>query len=254
MKNIKRAVLCILCMFVAAMSFASCGAEKTKPAQSSAVNEDNTEKIAKARKTAESFMNALCKMDASTMADLCVDGQALKMHFPYEDFKTYVVGTNLAGIPSDNEQKKLCYYEPVVSYYADKVTETNSYTIKKTTETDNGYEVLLTIETYNALDVTSKVGAAIKEDILEKRGSEISRKLLENGTVTEASTEEEMISALYKGAVDEVLPLIDSALESSKKISGDYVVYTVEKNGKMLVDVTRSTAVFALSASIAKIY
>ena len=254
MKNMKRSVICILCVLVAGMFLASCGAKKTEQVHSSAVIEENTEKIKEAQNVVKSFMDALCKMDSSAMAAMCVDADFLKKHFPYDDFTAYVREINLGGISSDNEQKKLCYYEPIVNYYAGKAVEGNSYTIKQTAETNNGYEVLLSVEAYDAVDLTTKVGAVINEDILEKRGSEISRKLLENGTVTESSTEEEMIAALYKGAVEEVKPMIDSAMESSKKISGDYVVCVVEKDGKMLVDVTRSTATFALSTSMLKIY
>ena len=254
MKRLKRAVLCILCIFVAVMSLASCNAKKTEPVQSSAVTEENPEKIKEAQNVAGLFMESLCKMDSSAMAAMCSDADSLKKHFPYDDFSTYVTEINLGGISSDNEQKKLSYYGPLVNYYTGKVMEGNSYTIKETSETNNGYEVLVTVKTCDAVDLTTKVGAVIKEDILETKGSEISRKLLEKGTVNESSTEEEMISALYAGAVEEMIPMIDSAMETSRKISGEYVLCIVEKDGKMLVDVKASTAVFALSTAMFKIY
>ena len=158
------------------------------------------------------------------------------------------------SLTEKDELKKINYIDPCISCYADKVLLGNSYVIKGASKAYGGYEIAVAVETFEPAYVSEKINSIMKEDILEKKGTEISERLLKNGIVTELSTEEEIIAALYKGASEEAIPTIESQIEAAKKIKEDYVLYIVEKDGRLLVDITRSTAFFAISTDVFKIY
>lgn len=250
----KRITIALLLVIVTALTFSSCAKEKTVPVQSEVQNNENEKKTEEAQKLAGEFMNALCNMDAALMSTMCVNPESVKRRFPYDNFKDYVLEINHGNLTEKDELKKINYIDPCISCYADKVLLGNSYVIKGASKAYGGYEIAVAVETFEPAYVSEKINSIMKEDILEKKGTEISERLLKNGIVTELSTEEEIIAALYKGASEEAIPTIESQIEAAKKIKEDYVLYIVEKDGKLLVDITRSTAFFAISTDVFKIY
>lgn len=193
------------------------------------------------KKVAEEFMAACIAFDLKKMVDYVGEDDS---DLPFKDLAD-AKKTLIDELGEDESMKDFAEeFEGIIDSMFKSMTDAMSYEIEegKKVVTNNGekyvYPVTLNLIAEDT-DVDTQFEELMEDSMSEEAMQELALELLEEGKITESSSEEEIMKAVF----DAILPKMEEAVEKleweTTSTEGEIVV--VEKDGKWVIDVEEST-------------
>ncbi len=219
MKNTMKILLCMMLALAMALSFAACGEEEAPAGGvTEAPNEAKSETAAPVADAVEGFMQAVVSLDSAEMSKY-VDGE-LPEELKQADLKVIMEGMGEDFGASTGEFEALIkkIVAAAISYEVKSVEEDGDTAVAK---------IALSIKDTTALE-NIDFDAMLADPAMEEK----LMGLIEDGTITEESSEEELMSAIF----DLVLPVMEEAmldaLENVDVSVEEYEIPLVLKDGE----------------------
>ncbi len=228
MKKMFKIALCAMLTLALVLSFAACNND----AKESEVKEEPKNDVV-AEETAKDFMDALNEFDVDKMADCCADPDAFKDMLGFDDVKDAVFeGMAEAGVDGEMAEMMAPFADGVIDIMKNRI----DYEVVSVKE--DGDDYIVTVE-YSVPDfgvAGETLNTAFSEEESAALGEEIAQELVENGTITQTSTQEEIMDALINSMIDKLLPIMEEAIENAEIVTEKAEIKVVEKDGKWFVD------------------
>lgn len=243
MKKLLKTILMIMLMSSLILTFTSCGKDGDKISSSQsdegASKEDKKNSKEKAEETVDGFMQALCKFDIEKMSKYTLDPDSVKDAIGFDDLKTYVTEEIYSGSTDEEIQMMSTLLEPVIDSYLEAVYDTMSYEITSSKKEGKDY-VITTDFTY--LDFESaeeKLEGTMNED-MGTAGQEVLTKLMEEGKITEDTTQEEMAKLLFEGVAEKLVPIIEKSIIEAPRATEEFIFFVTQKGENWYIDFDKS--------------
>ena len=201
------ALLMALCLGLT--MFTACGnkeeGEDTKKEEKAEKEEKEESAEDEAKKVVESFMDAFVEFDMKEAAkyvddDSFIDELGAESKDDMIDVVMDMMGEEV-GEYAD-------MFEPLAELIVDKFIDSMSYEITDTEESDDDeftFTVELTSADFESVDFEEIFGSVLDQEASE----ELAMELIENGTITEDMTEEEMLAVVF----EEVIKIAEDTIE-----------------------------------------
>ncbi len=232
MKKMLRIILCAVLTLTLVFSFVACSDD----AETQKTPEEVTEEVdhkADAKKAVKGFMDAYCEMDIAKMSEYCLDGEAFVNDIGYETAEEIV----LAGMrESEVDEEMIQYMNPFAEGIIDIMKDCVEYKIVEVKEDGDDYVATVEYSTPDFQQALASLETIMSSEETAALGEEIALELVENGTITQNSTEEEIMEALMNEVIARILPEIAIEVEAADIVENTVDIKVVEKNGKWYVD------------------
>ena len=229
MKKMFRIALCALLTLALVFSFTACSDDAPK---NNAVEEEKDNK-ALAEEAVKGFMDGFRELDIEAMSGYCLDGEAFKESLGFESVEDAITeGIVQSGANEEMVNLMAPYVESVVDVMKHRV----NYEILSIEEDGEDYiaTVAYTVPDYETAMATLQANYGEEES--QALGEEIAMELLENGTITQDSTQEEIAAALIDSMMDRLLSELETIIIETEPVEDEVEISVIEKDGKWYVD------------------
>ena len=217
-------ILSLLLVLMLAVSLVACGG---------AAKEDTSEKDA--TKVVEKFMDALIEFDADEAEKYIDDPDEIP-----EEFRDI---TNLDGlmgnVPAEFEMFE-DKFKKMAEDIIDKFRDEFKYEIKETEKDGENVIVTVVMEGPEPSGI-EELGAEISSyasNLTEEDANAYLERLLQSGKITESSTQEDLLSALFDLIIDDMIKYIsDYEFETEEK---EFEFVVVNEDGEWVIDTKES--------------
>ena len=239
----KKLLMGILALTLA-LSFTACGEdskkdsdkEETKQTETKNDNKKEADPKDAAEDAVKGFMDAFCEFDFKEM-EKYIDGE-LPAEFAEFDFSTIKEET-VNSLPEELDAYKDDFGK-MFDTAIDKMLATISYDITNVKEDGDNYviSVDVTMADFNALE--ESLNNALTSDLSDKI-VEIGEEAMENGDLSDDSTEQEVMDYLIPKAIDMIGDLLEDEIKNLERTTeeGEFVV--TEVDGEWLINIEESS-------------
>ena len=228
MKKMLKIALCAVLTLALVFSFVACSDDAAKDEE--VIEEVDGEE--EAEKVVESFMDGFCEFDIKEMSKYCVDGDAFTENIGYEDFKQELIDR----MSKEFSPELAVQLEPLFEGMVDIVSKTIEYKITDIEKDGDDYVVTVEYSSIDFEELSNYSNEAFSGENSTKMGEELAQELIDNGTITESSTQEEVVEALIAGMTDKVLNDLEGAIDDFEKVEKTVEITVVEDDGEWLID------------------
>lgn len=187
----------------------------------------------------EGFLSAFSALDAPAMKTYAHESKVFEQE-AFLNFEKICNGGLMdmmgedAAIFAGNEEQ----LERLVTAMIEKLSSTISYKISEGKQlADGSVEFDVEVTVFDPESVNVHFGQHLANSMSQEKLMEIVTELMNNGTITESTTEEEMMSILMPVIMDIAIEAIQTMELSTTTISGTLVV--TRKDGAVLLDLDR---------------
>ena len=187
----------------------------------------NSDSGKKAVETVENFLNALSQLDGLAMKK-CISDESVIDSVPFADSGSFSELV-LSNFPVELEEYK-SNFAPVIATMEEKITSCMSYEILGVETNGDSYDVFAEYIIPANLDmITDRFSKLFSGDNLVI----VLESLLNDGVITDSTTEEELMPAIVDAIVEQAITMVDEVEFEAKETQ---VLYTVsEFDGKWLI-------------------
>ena len=218
MKKMFRIAMCAVLTLALVFSFVAC--------------DDDAKNEEEAKKVVENFMDDFCKLDVEGMSEHCADGDAFIDEIGYDNFKEELIDR----MKKETSSELATQLEPLFEGMIEIVSDTVEYKIRSTKKVDDKYIVTVKYTSIDFEQMATYSSEAFSDENSQQMAKELADELVANGTITENSTQEEIVAALISGMTDMVLDELKTEINSFDKVDKTVEITVVEKDGKWLID------------------
>lgn len=225
MKRLKQ-MLCVLLAVVMVLALAACGS-----------NGGGSKETVPPDKVVEAFMDAYLAMDFQTATTYLDDASVLKDAVEYDSAKQGFLDDFVGQTPEMEPYRD--DFEEFFDHMMQSIMDSIQYKIISTDVDGSNATVKIQVDApdFDSIDMDAAMESVTGEDALMK----ILMPLIEDGTLTQNSTQEEMYDILVPEMIRLMTEAMDEAIANADPSeSGEDDFHLVQKDGKWIIDTEKS--------------